>query len=170
MFNLNLLKNKQMNNTQIDQALIELMNSAIILIGKRTKEYDSSSDSDNDSGSNCESNDDIPDLISDSDNESISSSDSDSDYDDHEVHKKNDMYKCTCNQFIKHINIPVLKTNGCKHIKKNRNEINKTLFANKYLIRKQNDMYTCSCKHFEYRINKSVLKENGCKHIIQVHM
>ena len=70
-------KNKQMNNLQIDQALIKLLYSAIKLIEMRTEfnsNYDSSSDSESESDSESKG---------DSDSDYVNSeSESDSDLDD----------------------------------------------------------------------------------------
>ena len=77
------------------------------------------------SDSEVDSNSSLPNLISDSDSEVDSNSslpnlisDSDSESSDYKVYRKKiDVYKCTCNEFIENINIPVVKEKGCKHIK-----------------------------------------------------
>ena len=161
-------KNKQMNNSQIDQALIELLYSAIKLIKMRTEcnsNYNSSSDSDyknseSEGDSESETDESMPDLISDSENNLDSQSETgDSDLIS-DSENNLDSQSETGDSDSDYNDLP--KSNI------NNEDCNEQTKVSDYTVYKKGDVYKCTCKHFIYRIGNPVIQSKGCKHILNL--
>ena len=129
-----MLKDNTIDNDKIDDALISILSNVIKLL--KMKKYKMKSDtdasdtdasdtdaSDTDASDN-ESDDSMPPLISDSEEDisdcgydKSSNTDLQTNVADYTVFKKGNMYKCTCKDFKYRVKNPVIKKEGCKHIK-----------------------------------------------------